>query len=97
MAHGWQPPLVCPQPSALASPRLLSRPPAPILVELGALVRYEVAVGMNGRVWVNASSPRAAAVVMAAIRAAETLSDDEVAAFAAKLAAQMGADDAAKP
>ena len=60
-------------------------------------MRYEVAVGMNGRVWVNASSPRAAAVVMAAIRAAETLSDDEVAAFAAKLAAQMGADDAAKP
>lgn len=35
---------------------LLARPPAPVLAALGAKMQFELAVGMNGRVWLNSGS-----------------------------------------
>ncbi|KAF6263300.1 hypothetical protein COO60DRAFT_1458208 [Scenedesmus sp. NREL 46B-D3] len=35
---------------------LLARPPAPVLAALGAKLQFELAVGMNGRVWLDSSS-----------------------------------------
>lgn len=34
---------------------LLARPPAPVLAAVGAKLQFELAVGMNGRVWLNSS------------------------------------------
>lgn len=35
---------------------LLARPPAPVLAAVGAKLQFELAVGMNGRVWLNSAS-----------------------------------------
>lgn len=35
---------------------LLARPPAPVLAAVGAKLQFELAVGMNGCVWLNSSS-----------------------------------------
>ena len=67
--------------------RLLSRPPAPVLMELGRAVPFEIAVGMNGRVWINAPKPRTVGIVGAVIRAAETHSDAQLASLVGRLVA----------
>lgn len=73
---------------------LLSRPPAPILLELGRQVSFEIAVGMNGRVWINAASPRTVTIVSAAIRAAETASDTQLAILVSKMLAAAREEEA---
>lgn len=35
---------------------LLARPPPPVLAAVGLKLQFELAVGMNGRVWLNSSS-----------------------------------------
>ncbi|KAI0495782.1 hypothetical protein KFK09_022085 [Dendrobium nobile] len=54
---------------------LLSSPTCPILEALGRKLSYEIAVGLNGRVWVNASSPSTVILVSNAIMRSEFLSD----------------------
>ncbi|CAG9465070.1 unnamed protein product [Pedinophyceae sp. YPF-701] len=66
--------------------RLLVRPPSPVLTTLGKFVQYEVAVGMNGRVWVSAATPAAAALVVAAVKAVDGRSDADAVAAVTKLA-----------
>ncbi|KAK8604471.1 hypothetical protein V6N13_099413 [Hibiscus sabdariffa] len=39
------------------SRKLLSSPTCPVLESLGKKLPFEIAVGLNGRVWVNAASP----------------------------------------
>ncbi|ERM95158.1 hypothetical protein AMTRI_Chr07g81730 [Amborella trichopoda] len=53
---------------------LLSRPTCPVLDALGKKLSFEIAVGLNGRVWVNASSPSTVILVANAIMSAEFLS-----------------------
>ncbi|KAJ4844571.1 hypothetical protein Tsubulata_023587 [Turnera subulata] len=53
---------------------LLSSPTCPVLEALGKKLSYEIAVGLNGRVWVNADSPSTIIVVANAIMNSETLS-----------------------
>ncbi|CAI9108555.1 OLC1v1008185C1 [Oldenlandia corymbosa var. corymbosa] len=53
---------------------LLSTPTCPILEGLGKRVSFEVAVGLNGRVWVNAESPAEIVLVANAIMKSESLS-----------------------
>jgi len=55
--------------------RLLSNPPFPPLVALGERTRFEIAVGLNGRVWIGAPSPGAVAAVSQLLGAAGELSD----------------------
>jgi len=53
---------------------LLSSPTCPVLEALGKKLSFEIAVGLNGRVWVNASSQSTAIFVLNAISSSEFLS-----------------------
>ncbi|XP_020106315.1 putative exosome complex component rrp40 isoform X2 [Ananas comosus] len=53
---------------------LLSSPMCPVLEALGKKLSFETAVGLNGRVWVNASSPSNVILVSNAIMRSEFLS-----------------------
>ena len=59
--------------------RLLSRPPPAALLELGANLRFEIAVGMNGRVWLDAPTHAVVSVVQRVLDAIETRAGDEAA------------------
>lgn len=53
---------------------LLSSPTCPVLEALGKNLSFEIAVGLNGRVWVNAESPANLILVANAIMKSESLS-----------------------
>ncbi|KAG9138337.1 hypothetical protein Leryth_001542 [Lithospermum erythrorhizon] len=53
---------------------LLSSPTCPVLDALGKKLSFEIAVGLNGRVWVNAASPSSIILVSNAIMNSESLS-----------------------
>ncbi|KAL2349188.1 hypothetical protein Fmac_003188 [Flemingia macrophylla] len=53
---------------------LLSSPTCPVLDALGKKLSFEIAVGLNGRVWVNAASPHTTIIVANAVMNSETLS-----------------------
>ncbi|KAM7479910.1 hypothetical protein LguiA_028123 [Lonicera macranthoides] len=53
---------------------LLSSPACPVLEALGKKLSFEIAVGLNGRVWVNAESPSTVILVTNAIMNSESLS-----------------------
>ncbi|KAL9673843.1 hypothetical protein QQ045_030105 [Rhodiola kirilowii] len=53
---------------------LLSSPTCPVLDILGKKLSFEIAVGLNGRVWVNATSPSTVILVANAIMNSEALS-----------------------
>ena len=53
--------------------RLLSRPPLPALVALGETLAFEMAVGLNGRVWINADAAATVATVRTALMHLETM------------------------
>ena len=49
-----------------------------VLAEIGVHVGFQCAVGMNGRVWVDAGDVGKTVLVARAIKEAEGLSDDEI-------------------
>ncbi|KAK4394655.1 Exosome complex component rrp40 [Sesamum angolense] len=53
---------------------LLSTPTCPVLETLGKKLAFEIAVGLNGRVWVNATSPSIIVLVANTIMQMESLS-----------------------
>ncbi|XP_008806895.1 putative exosome complex component rrp40 isoform X1 [Phoenix dactylifera] len=53
---------------------LLSSPTCPVLEALGKKLSFEIAIGLNGRVWVNASSPATTVILSNAIMKSEFLS-----------------------
>ncbi|MQL95068.1 hypothetical protein Taro_027733 [Colocasia esculenta] len=53
---------------------LLGSPTCPVLEALGKKLSFETAIGLNGRVWVNASSPKTIIAVANAIMNSESLS-----------------------
>ncbi|KAL5713593.1 hypothetical protein ACHQM5_015655 [Ranunculus cassubicifolius] len=53
---------------------LLSSPTCPVLESLGKKLSFEIAVGLNGRVWVNAESPSSIILVANALMKSEFLS-----------------------
>ncbi|KAL5725862.1 hypothetical protein ACHQM5_008954 [Ranunculus cassubicifolius] len=56
---------------------LLSSPTCPVLESLGKKLSFEIAVGLNGRVWVNAESPSTIIFVAMALMKSEFLSEVE--------------------
>ncbi|XP_057448158.1 uncharacterized protein LOC130739777 [Lotus japonicus] len=64
---------------------LLSSPTCPVLDVLGKKLSFEIAVGLNGRVWVNAASPSSTIIVANAIKNSETLSGVQQRIMAEKL------------
>ena len=59
--------------------RSLLSPDCPVLKYLGKKIPYEIAVGMNGRVWINSQSCKHTILVANTIQRAESLSDDQTA------------------
>ncbi|KAL6973241.1 hypothetical protein U1Q18_027424 [Sarracenia purpurea var. burkii] len=53
---------------------LLSSPTCPVLEALGKKLPFEIAIGFNGRVWVNAEAPSTVILVSNAIMNSESLS-----------------------
>ena len=53
--------------------KLLASPTAPVLAALGTHVQYEIAVGMNGRLWIRAGNVTTTILVTNAIIASEFL------------------------
>ncbi|XP_021890833.1 putative exosome complex component rrp40 [Carica papaya] len=53
---------------------LLSSPSCPVLEALGSKLSFEIAVGLNGRVWVKGVDPRTTIIVANAIMNSESLS-----------------------
>ncbi|GAU32242.1 hypothetical protein TSUD_53690 [Trifolium subterraneum] len=64
---------------------LLSSPTCPVLDTLGKKLSFEIAVGLNGRIWVNASSPSTTIIVANALRNSEPLSGVQQKIMAEKL------------
>ncbi|XP_074278682.1 exosome complex component rrp40-like [Silene latifolia] len=64
---------------------LLSSPPCPLLEGLGKKLSFEIAVGLNGRVWVNAESPAKVVLVCNAIMKSRSSSPGEQKVYVEKL------------
>ncbi len=79
--------------NSLQARALLSSPPPPVLQALGATLRFELAVGLNGRVWVCAAadpeqpsnSHRTATLVAAAVTQSEFLTEQQTQTLVARL------------
>ncbi|KAI9381253.1 hypothetical protein POPTR_015G075400v4 [Populus trichocarpa] len=64
---------------------MLSSPTCPVLEALGKKLSFEIAVGLNGRVWVKADSPSTVIIVVNAIIKSESLSGAQQKIMAEKL------------
>eukprot|EP00193_Tetraselmis_chui_P006782 CAMPEP_0177757774 /NCGR_PEP_ID=MMETSP0491_2-20121128/3821_1 /TAXON_ID=63592 /ORGANISM="Tetraselmis chuii, Strain PLY429" /LENGTH=242 /DNA_ID=CAMNT_0019273445 /DNA_START=143 /DNA_END=871 /DNA_ORIENTATION=+ len=64
--------------NSLLARRLLSRPPCTVLQELGAALKFEIAVGMNGKVWVDSPSFDVTILVSKAVMQSDSISDGDV-------------------
>ncbi|XP_046681131.1 exosome complex component RRP40 [Homalodisca vitripennis] len=58
--------------------RKILHPDCPLLNYLGKEVSYEIAIGMNGKVWVNTKNVKSTIAVASAILAAEYYPHDEI-------------------
>ena len=67
--------------------KLLAKPTAAILSALGSAVHYEIAIGQNGRLWVNAHNTTTAVLVANAIIHSEYLSPSQCQVLVKKLSA----------
>ncbi|EOA17476.1 hypothetical protein CARUB_v10005803mg [Capsella rubella] len=68
---------------------LLSSPTCPVLEALGKKLSFEIAVGLNGRVWVNAVDPRTVIIVANAMMNSEFLSGTQQRIMVEKLLAKI--------
>lgn len=68
---------------------MLSSPTCPVLEALGKKLSFEIATGLNGRVWVNAAAPRSVIIVANAIMNSETLSAAQQRIMVEKLLAKI--------
>ena len=67
--------------------KLLEKPTAPILTALGSTVQYEIAIGLNGRLWIHAQNTTTTILVANAILRSEFLSATQCSLLVKKLAA----------
>lgn len=78
----------------LAHARRLLHPKAALLTVLGKSIPFEVAIGMNGYVWVHAGNIRYTTIIANAITRSETLNETESSEFAERLLVAAAASDA---
>ena len=79
-----QPPFSCSNPVPPGNRKLLS-PDSNLLPTLGQQIPFEIAVGMNGRVWVRARSVKETVCIANAVECAEFMTRQEIAAMCNKL------------
>jgi exosome complex component RRP40 len=70
--------------SALAR-RLLASPSAPVLEALGKTLKYEIAVGQNGRIWIDAPAAASVVLIKNAIERCEFLHEHQTRLLVQKL------------
>lgn len=63
---------------------LLAKPPGPVLATLGAALKFELAVGMNGRVWVHSGDVPTTVRVVRALSGAAGVPAEQQAAWVAE-------------
>jgi exosome complex component RRP40 len=56
---------------------LLTAAPCPVLDILGNTLQFELAVGQNGRIWINAPCPATVILIANAVERSEFLSSDQ--------------------
>lgn len=54
--------------SSATARALLAQPPCALLAALGGALQFELAVGLNGRVWLESGTPRTVVTVASAIQ-----------------------------
>mmetsp|Transcript_7693 Transcript_7693/g.28338 ORF Transcript_7693/g.28338 Transcript_7693/m.28338 type:complete len:239 (-) Transcript_7693:1770-2486(-) len=64
---------------------LLASPPCAVLQALGKSLTYEIAIGMNGQIWVKAGKLKDTILISNAILNSEFLTDDQVDSLVKKL------------
>jgi exosome complex component RRP40 len=64
-----------------------------VLKQLGKVVPFEIAVGMNGRVWVNAANSKHIILITNAILNSEHLQPKQIQAMIAKLSSHFFSDE----
>ncbi|ESQ53959.1 hypothetical protein EUTSA_v10026115mg [Eutrema salsugineum] len=69
--------------------RMLNSQTCPVLEALGKKLCFEIAIGINGRVWVNATAPRSVIIVANAIMNSESLSGTQQRIMVEKLLAKI--------
>lgn len=62
---------------SLTLARSLLTPNCPVLKFLGRKIPYEIAVGLNGRVWINSKSVQHTILIANTIKRSETLDEDQ--------------------
>ena len=68
--------------------RLLSRPPCAVLAALGKhLKQFEVAIGLNGKIWVHSPSVSKTVIACNVIQKAEFMSDSQIEILVSKMVA----------
>ncbi len=65
--------------------RKLLNPNCVLLKKLGESIPFEIAVGMNGRIWVRAKTPKETICLANAIWASEHMTNPEMTAMVSKL------------
>ncbi|KNC51003.1 exosome complex component rrp40 [Thecamonas trahens ATCC 50062] len=76
--------------TSLSLVRRLFNPKCAVLAALGARLPFEVALGLNGRVWIDSASPLHTIVIANAILNSEFLTDAEVTVMVNRLLAKLG-------
>jgi exosome complex component RRP40 len=66
--------------------RKMLSPESVLLKKLGQTLKFEIAVGMNGRIWVRTTHPKDTICIANAIWAAEHMTNSEITAMVSKLA-----------
>ena len=66
--------------------KLLGSPPAPVLTALGSVVKYEIGIGLNGRLWVNTENVVTTILVTNAIANSEFLTAAQAETMVKRLA-----------
>ena len=67
--------------------RLLNRPPCAVLAALGKhLKQFEVAIGLNGKIWVHSPSVSKTVIACNSIQKAEFMSDAQIEVLVSKMA-----------
>lgn len=75
--------------SSLARQLLSASPPAPVLEALGTSLAFELAVGLNGKVWVSAATAATSVLVANAIAESEFKTAQQVRTMCARILARI--------
>lgn len=78
-----------PQVSTRLAIDLLSKPPHPCLVALGASLKFELAIGSNGWCWIDSANPAYTILIINTIKGCEEMQHAEAETYVKKFVAKL--------